>query len=45
VRVAIDGREVFSGPLNDDCALLAKSWRATADPFLAHSIELAFDVK
>jgi pimeloyl-ACP methyl ester carboxylesterase len=45
VRVVIDRREVFSGPLVEDCALLAKSWAVTADPFLAHSVELAFDVK
>jgi len=45
VRVTIDGREAFSGPLAEDCALLARSWTATADPFLAHSAELAFDVK
>jgi hypothetical protein len=45
VRVSVDGREVSSGELSEDCSLLGRSWAATADPFLAHSAELAFHVK
>jgi dienelactone hydrolase len=44
VRVVWNGREVFTGPLGEDCALLARSWGEAADPFLAYSAELAFDV-
>jgi hypothetical protein len=45
LRVTVDGREAFSGPLAEDCALLARSWAATADPFLAHAADLALHVK
>lgn len=42
-RVRLDGREVFSGPLEEDCGLLLRSWRDTGDPFLAHAWERTFD--
>ena len=40
LRVVVDGREVFSGPLPEDCRTLLTSWRETGDPFLAHSFAL-----
>jgi hypothetical protein len=43
LRVRLDGREVFSGPLEEDCALLLRSWGETGDPFLAHAWEHTFD--
>jgi len=38
-----NGREAFRGPFREDCALLARSWRETRDPFLAHSFEVDLD--
>ena len=35
--VQVDGKEAWRGELAEDCRLLQESWRATADPFLAHS--------
>src|SRR5262249_32159962 len=43
VRVLWNGREAFSGELREDCALLARTWRDTADPFLAWSAEIVLD--
>lgn len=40
VRVVLDGREVASSPVSEDCALLQRSWRETRDPFRAHSAEI-----
>ncbi|MFI5006419.1 MAG: dienelactone hydrolase family protein [Solirubrobacterales bacterium] len=42
-QVRLNGREVFSGPLEEDCGLLLRSWRETGDPFLAHAWERTFD--
>jgi dienelactone hydrolase len=42
LRVRLDGREVFAGPLEEDCGLLLRSWRETGDPFLAHAWERTF---
>lgn len=44
VRVLVNGREDFNRPLAQDCLWLPRSWREAADPFLAYSAELAFDV-
>lgn len=44
LRIRINGKVVFSGALAEDCRLLQESWIETADPFLAHSVELEFDV-
>jgi hypothetical protein len=44
IRINVDGREVYAGPLTEDCRLLAGSWRATGDPHLAHSWERTFDL-
>src|SRR5262249_22973264 len=43
LRVHWNGREAFSGDVGEDCALLARTWRDTADPFLAWSAEIALD--
>jgi hypothetical protein len=45
VRVTVDGREAFAGTVAEDPALLLRSWRETGDPQLAHSAEIAFDVR
>jgi hypothetical protein len=45
LRVSVDGREAFAGPLREDPALLLRSWRETADPPLAHSAEITLDVR
>ena len=45
VRVMLDGREAFAGPLAQDAALLLRSWRETGDPQLAHSAEIALPVR
>ncbi len=44
VRVTIDGREAFAGPVAEAPALLLRSWRETGDPQLAHSAEIVLDV-
>ncbi|HSD28889.1 MAG TPA: dienelactone hydrolase family protein [Vicinamibacteria bacterium] len=44
VRVTLDGREAFAGPVTEDPALILRSWRDTGDPQLAHSAEIALDV-
>jgi dienelactone hydrolase len=44
VRVTLDGREAFAGPVAEDPALLLRSWRDTGDPQLAHSAEVVLDV-
>ena len=43
VVVRWNGREAFRGPFQEDCALLASTWRQTRDPFLAHSFEVDLD--
>ncbi len=44
VRVTIDGREAFAGAVAEAPGLLARSWRETGDPQLAHSAEITLDV-
>jgi dienelactone hydrolase len=43
VVVRWNGREAFRGPFQEDCGLLASTWRQTRDPFLAHSFEVDLD--
>ena len=45
VRVTVDGREAFAGPVAEDPALLLRTWRETGDPQLAHSAEITLDVR
>jgi dienelactone hydrolase len=45
VRVTVDGREAFAGPVAAGPGLLARSWRETGDPQLAHSAEIALGVR
>ena len=45
VRVTVDGREAFLGPVAEDPALLLRTWRETGDPQLAHSAEITLDVR
>jgi len=45
VRVVVDGKEAFRGAVAEDPALLLRSWRETGDPQLAHSAEIALDVR
>jgi hypothetical protein len=45
VRVTIDGREAFAGPVAEDPALLLRSWHETGDPQLAHSAEIVLPVR
>lgn len=40
VRVRLDGREVASGLVPEDCALLQKTWKEARDPFRAWSGEV-----
>jgi pimeloyl-ACP methyl ester carboxylesterase len=35
--VQVNGKEAWRGEVGEDCRLLQESWRATGDPFLAHS--------
>ena len=35
--VQVNGKEAWRGEAGEDCRLLQESWRASADPFLAHS--------
>ena len=44
VRVLLNGKEVFSGELPADCSILERSLQQTADPLLAWSSELIFEV-
>ncbi|MEW6363213.1 MAG: HEAT repeat domain-containing protein [Acidobacteriota bacterium] len=41
LRVQWNGKELFAGPLVEDCELLQRSWKDEADPFLAYSMELS----
>jgi poly(3-hydroxybutyrate) depolymerase len=45
VKVTLDGREAFAGPVVETTALLLRSWRETGDPQLAHSAEITLDVR
>jgi dienelactone hydrolase len=44
VKVVLNGKTVFSGPVPYDCAVYARSWAASHDPYLAYSAELTLDV-
>ena len=44
VRVVLNGKTAFTGPLVPDCAVYARSWAASHDPYLAYSTELTLDV-
>lgn len=44
IRVLINGKEVFAGPLVPDCPTLKKSLEETADPWLAYSNALDLTV-
>jgi len=44
VRVVLNGKTVFTGPVAVDCAVYARSWAASHDPYLAYTSELTFDV-
>ncbi len=44
VRVLLNGKEVFSGELPESCSTLEHSLQQTADPELAWSAELMFEV-
>jgi len=44
VRVILNGKTVFTGPVAVDCAVYARSWAASHDPYLAYTSELTFDV-
>lgn len=44
VRVVLNGKTVFAGPVGYDCAVYARSWAASHDPYLAYSAEMTFDV-
>jgi hypothetical protein len=35
--VQVNGKTAWQGEVGEDCRLLQESWRAAADPFLAHS--------
>jgi dienelactone hydrolase len=45
VRVTVDGKEAFAGPVAESPELLLRSWRTTGDPQLAHSAEITLDVR
>jgi poly(3-hydroxybutyrate) depolymerase len=45
LRVTVDGKEAFSGPVAEDPGLLLRSWRETGDPQLAHSAEIALTLR
>jgi hypothetical protein len=40
VRVTWNGKVVFDGPFTEDLDLLARTARASADPYLAWSMEV-----
>lgn len=44
IRVELNGKPAFSGPLAEDPDLLESSARETADPYLAHSMAITLDV-
>ena len=43
LTVRVDGREAYSGPLQEDPALFLRSWRDTRDPQLACAAQLELD--
>jgi dienelactone hydrolase len=44
VKIVLNGKTMFEGPLPTDCALYARTLADTGDPYLAYSAELTFDV-
>jgi AhpD family alkylhydroperoxidase len=42
--IVLNGKTVFAGPVSYDCAVFARSWAVSQDPYLAYSAEMAFDV-
>ena len=44
IKVVLNGKTVFEGPLAEDGALYARTLADTNDPFLAYSTEMTFDV-
>jgi hypothetical protein len=44
VKVVLNGKTVFEGPLPIDCGLYARTLADFGDPWLAYSAELTFDV-
>jgi hypothetical protein len=44
VKVVLNGKTVFQGPLTDDCALYARTLADLGDPWLAWSTEMTFEV-
>jgi hypothetical protein len=45
VRVVLNGKTVFTGPIAIDCAVYARSWASSHDPYLAYTSELTFDIE
>ena len=44
VKVVLNGKTVFEGPLPTDCALYAHTLAEHGDPYLAYSSEMTFEV-
>jgi hypothetical protein len=44
IKVVVNGKTVFEGPLPNDCALYARTLADYGDPWLAYSAEMTFDV-
>jgi hypothetical protein len=44
VKVVLNGKTVFEGPLSTDCALYAHTLALRGDPYLAYSSEMTFEV-
>jgi dienelactone hydrolase len=45
VRVTIDGKTAFDGPVTPDPALFLRTWRETGDPQLAAAVEIVLDAR
>jgi dienelactone hydrolase len=44
IKVVLNGKTVFEGPLGSDCALYARTLADTGDPWLAYSSAMTFEV-
>jgi dienelactone hydrolase len=44
VKIVLNGKTVFEGPLATDCALYARTLADLGDPYLAYSAEMTFEV-
>jgi poly(3-hydroxybutyrate) depolymerase len=44
MKVVLNGKTVFDGPLPNDCALYTRTLADYGDPWLAYSAEMTFDV-